>query len=344
VSRSCDYANARIAARRARLLGPAGLRELAIRSELEGQLDVLRRSLWGRALGQERADALRDIPAVERALAAEESTQRAEIETFVERGARETLRAVLLPDAAAGLAILLRGVGGGEQAEEVLARHLEVPDLPMPVARAVAAAPNLEGAATALEAAGSALAPILRGALPAARGEPAQLHLEVAMQRAALAHARAAALRERGDGAALRDAVTLHTDHVNAATLLSVETAAHAQDLHLEGGRLGRAHFARLAALPPAERLAPLASFVNSPGLGRRLGPSDLARPGAAEQRLAAIRERSLHRAARARPLGLAVPVAWLVAIRGELRRIRLVLRGTAFAVPADELLELVEA
>jgi hypothetical protein len=36
--------------------------------------------------------------------------------------------------------------------------------------------------------------------------------------------------------------------------------------------------------------------------------------------------------------------VAWLVAIRGELRRIRLVLRGTAFAVPADELLELVEA
>lgn len=340
----CDYANARISARRAQLLGPAGLREVAMRTGLEDQLEVLRRSLWGRALGNERSDAPRDVAGVERALAREESTQRAEIEQFVRVDAREALRALLLPDAVSALAILLRGVARGEEADQVLSRHGDIPELPRAVARAVASASDLHGAAAALEAGGSPLAPILRGALPAAKTEPAQLHLEVAMQRAALARARAAAMGAGGERAPLGDALVLQVDHVNAATLLSVETAAHAQDLHLEGGRLGRAQFARLAALPPAERVAPLAAFVNPGGVAGRVSASDLVRPAAAEQRLAAIRERSLHTAARARPLGLAVPLAWLVAIRCELRRIRVVLRGTAFAVPADELLELVEA
>ena len=58
MSAHCDYANARISARRALLLGPAGLREVATRPALEAQVEVLRRSLWGRALAQEHADAL----------------------------------------------------------------------------------------------------------------------------------------------------------------------------------------------------------------------------------------------------------------------------------------------
>ena len=344
MSSSCDYANARISARRGQLLGATGLREVASRTDLEGQVEVLRRSLWGRAIGQERAEGPRDLPSVERALTVEEHAQRGEVERFVGRGARETLRAMLVVDAVGALAILLRGVARGEEAEQVLARCVEVPELPLSLARAVASSATREAAAAALEEAGSPLAPILRAALPAATREPPELHLEVAMQRVALARASAAALGRRGEGAVLADALTLHTDHLNAATLLAVESPTHAQDLHLEGGRLDRALFARLAALAPAERVAPLAAFVSPPGVERRLGPGDLARPGAAEQRLAAIRERALRRAARAQPLGLAVPLAWLVALRCELRRIRLVLRGTAFAMPADALLDLVEA
>jgi vacuolar-type H+-ATPase subunit C/Vma6 len=343
MSVSCDYANARISARRSQLLGAVGLREVATRGALDAQVEVLRRSLWGRALERDR-EAPRDLSAVERALAGEETAQRADVEAFVGRRLRDVLRSVLLLDAVGALAILLRGVARGDEVEQVLARHVEAPELSVAVARAVASAPDLAGASAALEAAKSPLAPILREALPAARNEPAQLHLEVAMQRAALARARAAAVRARAEADVLREALSLYADHVNAATLLSVASAAHAQDLHLEGGRLGRAPFARLAALPPAERVAPLAAFVNPPGSRARLGPSDLVRPGAAEQRLAAVRERALHAAARARPLGLAVALSWLVAVRCELRRIRLVLRGTAFAMPADDLLDLVEA
>jgi vacuolar-type H+-ATPase subunit C/Vma6 len=337
---SCDYANARISARRAQLLGANGLREVATRPELPAQVEVLRRSLWGRALGQEHGEAPRDLAAVERALAAEEAAQRSETESFVGSGAREALRAVLLADAVRALAILLRGVARGEEAEQVLARIAPHPELPLALARAVAAAPSLEAAAAVLESAGSPLAPVLRAALPAARSEPSQLHLEVAMQREALGRARGAALH--AEATSLRDALTLESDHVNVATLLCVDGAAHAQDLHLEGGRLGRAHFARLAALPPAERLAPLAAFVSP--RGARIGAEVLLRPGVAEQRLATLRERALHATARRLPLGVVVPLAWLVAVRCELRRVRLVLRGTAFAMPADELLDFVEA
>jgi hypothetical protein len=281
---------------------------------------------------------------VDRALVAEESAQRADLEAFVGGRAREALRSILVLEAVGALAVLLRGVARGEEVEQVMARHVDVPELPAHVARAVAAAPNLEGAAAVLGGAGSPLAAVLREALPAARSEPAQLHLEVAMQRAALARARAAALLAGPDRGVLRDALALHADHVNAATLLSVESAAHAQDLHLEGGRLGRGPFARLAALPPADRAAPLAAFVTPPGVRPRLGSADLARPAAAEQRLAAVRARAMHALARARPLGLAVPLSWLLSVRCELRRVRLVLRGTAFAMPADDLLDLVEA
>ena len=83
MSSSCDYANARISARRGQLLGASGLREVASRTDLEGQVEVLRRSLWGRAIGQERAEGPRDLPSVERALTVEEHAQRGEVERFV---------------------------------------------------------------------------------------------------------------------------------------------------------------------------------------------------------------------------------------------------------------------
>ncbi len=54
--------------------------------------------------------------------------------------------------------------------------------------------------------------------------------------------------------------------------------------------------------------------------------------------------ELTLRREARRRPLSVAVPLSFLQDRRAEMRRIRLVLRGTAFGLPADDFVTLLEA
>jgi V/A-type H+-transporting ATPase subunit C len=55
-----------------------------------------------------------------------------------------------------------------------------------------------------------------------------------------------------------------------------------------------------------------------------------------------ALRE-AMRREARVHPLSLAVPLCFVLERRAEVQRIRLVLRGAEFGLPADELLALVE-
>jgi V/A-type H+-transporting ATPase subunit C len=333
-----DGLNARIGARRSRLLGPAGLRDLLARPTLEGRLELLARTSWGGALPAGVARGDDPLGAVEAAL---RGAVHAEALRMVERaeGARPRalLTAFLELDAPQALKVVLRGVVAGAPPDRIAAMAPPAPSLPPVRVRELAAAPRVEAVAEALSAQGHPLAPALAAAL-AARAEHGLLPLEVALDRAAGVAARAACALGGEDGRILAGHLADLADARNAATLLALAGAPPSADLFVEGGtRLPAAAFGRLAgAEAPALRAALAAVF---PG-----GAAALARPWSAERALERALAARLHRAARARPLSIAVPLAYLAARRAEARRIAVVLRGAALGLPGDEILDLAEA
>jgi len=331
----------RLGARRARLLGAAGLRDLGARGATEARVAALRRGPWAGAVPADGpVPPQAAVEAGLRALLADEAEALlAEVEGSA---ARRVLAAFLSLDEAAAVKALLRGVAAGAPPERILAAAPPGPGLPTPLLRRAAAAADVEGAVAALEAAGHPLAAALRGALPR-RDHDGLLPLEAAVDRAAFERALAAAgARGAGeDGRVLRDHLAGAADAANAALLLSLAGAGprradEVAPLVRPGGRrLAEAEVLRLAGAPAEAVRGALARVF--PALAGAAAPwaDDLAL------------ERSLlvaaRRAARARPLSAALAIAYLLDRRAEARRLALLLRGTALELPAEALLPLLE-
>jgi V/A-type H+-transporting ATPase subunit C len=161
---------------------------------------------------------------------------------------------------------------------------------------------------------------------------------ELAADAAAILRARAACRGRGEDARVMADALADLADARNAATLLVLAGKVPTSPPWIPGGRRWDAarldHLARSGAEPARLALA----------AGLEVPAAALESAAGAERALEAARVRALRREARARPLSLAVPLAYLAARREEVRRIALVLRGVAVGVEADELLDLVEA
>ena len=331
----------RLGARRARLLGAAGLRDLGARGAAEARLGALRQGPWSGAIPA--GGPVPSQAAIEtrlRALLAEEAeTLLGEVEGAA---ARRVLSAFLSLDEAAAVKALLRGVAAGAPPERILAAAPPGPGLPAPLLRRAAAAADVEGVVATLEAGGHPLAAALRQALPR-REHDGLLPLEAAVDRAAAERALAAACaRGAGeDGRVLRDHLADAADAANAALLLALAGAGRRRAEEVAplvrpgGRRLPAADVERLAGAPAEAVRAALARTF--PAVAGAAAPwaDDLAL------------ERSLlmaaRRAARARPLSAAVALAYLLDRRAEARRLALLLRGTALELPAQELLPLLE-
>jgi len=125
----------------------------------------------------------------------------------------------------------------------------------------------------------------------------------------------------------------------NAGTLLALAGAPPARDPFVEGGRR-----LSLAALRSLAAVGDGAAVRAGVAAALRVPEAALARGGHAESALERAALVPLLREARLRPLSIAVPLAWLFARRAEVRRISLLLRGTALGLAADEVLDLAEA
>jgi V/A-type H+/Na+-transporting ATPase subunit C len=330
-----DYANARLGARRGRLLGAAGLRGLLACGSLEARVAFLR----GRALCDGLAADLGADP-LARVEAALRDAWRAEAEGVASDAegarARRLLAAFLGLDEALAVKAVLRGVAQGLPPDRTLAAAVPVPGLGQEALRAAASAVGIEAALDALAEAGCALVPAVRAALPLPDGA-GLLPLEIAADRAALARA-SAACRGGEDGALLRAHVQDRADVRNAETLLALAGAPPAGDLFVPGGRrLGAAEFAALAGAPAAQVRAAIAGAF-------RVREAELAAPWSAQEALDRAIAAPLRRDARRRPLSLAVPLSYLSDRLAEVRRAAIVLRGAALGVDGAELLDLVEA
>lgn len=338
-----DYANARIGAKRARLLGADGFRDLLTRATLEARIEALRHTAAGAALptgaltaaGADPGGALGPVEAALReALRRDEARLLADAEG---RRAQALLAAVLGVEEAAAVKAIVRGVAHGATPERTLAAALPAPGLPAARLREAASATTVEGALGVLGATGSPVAIAAQGAL-ALRARQGLLPLEIAADRAAFARAGAVARGAGEDAALVRAHLEDRVDARNAATLVALAGAPPGADAFVPGGRrLPEAAFRALAGADPPALRAALASRFRGDAAG-------LGSPWSADRALERAVLAPLRRAARARPLSIAVPIAYLLERRAEVRRIALLLRGAALGVPGEELLDLVEA
>lgn len=333
-----DFANARTGARRARLLGSAEVRDLLARPDLGARLEWLgRRGLRPRA----PADVLEGpdpLGAAESALRedvrrdglrllaeAEGSRPRALLAAFLELEAPQVIRAVL------------RGLAAGTPLDGIAAVTLPTPELPVERIRALGACAGAEEVAGRLEAWRNPLGAALRSALPARRAQ-GPLPVEVALDRAAVARVRRACRAAGEDGRVLRGHLRGWIDVRNARTLLVLAGAHAGPDLFVAGGgRIDEGEFLRLGRQPDE---------VMRAAMGAVLLPGSVpvpARPWAAERAMERALVVRLRREARARPLSLAVPLAYLSERRAEARAIAVTLRGAELGLPAEEILEMAE-
>jgi len=305
-----DYANTRVAARRAGLLGDRGLRELLVRGA---------------------------PPEVAGPGPAELALEAAQVLDFLSGTPRRRVAALLRLEDAPTLEAVLRGLLLRLPPERILRGAPPSPGLGPEAIGALAALSGPERAPDELAALASPLAGAAAAAVRASLQEPRLLRLGAALERA-IVEGVEREVRGHGEDAALAgQALALHVDGVNATTLLAVEAPARPDELFVAGGGLDAAAFTRLSELAPGARREELGAWLEA-------DPAVLADPARASELLARRRERWLAREARARPFSIAPPLAYLAARAGEARRLRLVRLGNEHGLPGEALLDVVEA
>jgi len=345
MSVGCDYANARVHAMRSRLLGRAGIAALLAEPGLAGRLEFLKRTDYGAALAHV-GDSPDQLAAAERGLRARLTDDLAQIDRFLagER-ARALFRSILAFEDGWTIKTVLRGVAAGAAPERTFLLLAPTSEFDQPALQELVRQPDAQAVVGLLATWRSPYArPLVNGlAAYAHRRDP--LSLEVPLDRFLFSQAGAAASRDGEDGRMLRTFVETQVDLVNAATLLKLAGHGDADEFFIEGGRwIGPQRFRQYARL---DRPGLRAALAREGGLLNLAGLKTLAAlddPVAADQLLHRALGEAMRRAAARNPLSLAVAVSFVLDRRAEIQRIRLVLRGAEFGLPAADLLELVEA
>jgi hypothetical protein len=245
---------------------------------------------------------------------------------------------------APALEALLRGLVRRDAHGRILATTWPTPGLGPELLAELASLPGPERLPDVLARRGSPLAPAAAAAVAAARAEPRLIRAGVALQRTVVEGARAEVAGRGEDARVTATLLAAHVDHVNTTTLLAAVSLGDAAELFVPGGRLDAAAFVRLASMAPERRRARAAVLAGSAAGARRLDPELLRDPAVSAQLLSHLRERLLHRMARAFPHSVAVPLSALAERAGEARRLRILLLGAEHGLPPDLLLDLVEA
>ncbi|OFW05197.1 MAG: hypothetical protein A3I61_10580 [Acidobacteria bacterium RIFCSPLOWO2_02_FULL_68_18] len=342
----CDYAVARVRAMRGRLLGRAGIAALLAEPGLAARLEFLKRTDYGEAIAAHLGGEPDPLAGVERGLRARLMDDLARIDRFLagER-VRALFRSVLAFEDGWTIKTILRGVAAGEAPERMFLLLLPTPELDRPALEQLVRQREVKAVVDLLATWRSPYAGALAGGLAAYAHRPDLLYLEVALDGDLFSRALAAARRGGEDGRALLAFLETEIDLVNAATLLKLVGHGDAGEFFIAGGRAIGLHryrrYARLDAASLKQMLVGERVLLSVPGLRTLVALDD---PVATDELLHRALGEALRREALRNPVSLAVPLSFVLARRAEIQRIRLVLRGTEFGLPAPELLELVEA
>ncbi len=343
----CDNVNARIGAKRSRLLGAGGLREVLSRPHLAARVELLYQSDYGRAMHAAWAPGRDPLGVADAGMRARLVQETRTIEAVIEgRRQRSLFRAFLLFEDAANLKTVFRGLALSTPLDRVLALTLPTPSLDENGLRALASRPDVPAAVAASRSLAPDFYDALEAALPTRGREGGPLHFDVAIDRAAVAAASRAAKAHAEDAALLAEYLHLRTDLCNAATLIKMDASHAAGEFFLEGGAaLPESEYLRIAAIRPASALRQAVVLWARRHVGKGLsGLVEQGGPLSVDTWVLRAAEDRMRREARARPLSLAVPLSFVLDLRAEVRRIRLALLGSGFGLPAAEMVEMLEA
>lgn len=346
MSVGCDYANARVHAMRSRLLGRAGIAALLAEPGLAGRLEFLKRTDYGEAITAHLGGESDQLAAAERGLRDCLMDDLANIDRFLaEERPRALFRSILAFEDGWAIKTILRGVAVGEAPERVFLLLAPTPELDHAALEELVRQREVKAVVGLLATWRSPYAQALVDGLAAYAHRRDLLHLEVALDRLLFSRALAAARHVGEDGRMLRAFLDTHIDLVNAATLLTLAGHGEADEFFIAGGRVISPHryrqYARLDAAALREALAREGRLL---AVARLRTLAALGDPAAADQLLHRALGEAMRREASRNPLSLAVPLLFVLDRRAEIQRIRLVLRGAEFGLPAAELVELVEA
>jgi V/A-type H+/Na+-transporting ATPase subunit C len=336
----CDYANARVRAMAGRLLGQKGITDLLAQPSLAARLDYLKRTTYGESLAAHLMREPDSLRAAERALGAQLSNDLLQMNRFL-RGepVLPLFRAVLGFEDAWTLKTVLRGIAQGEPPDRIFALVAPTPEFDDPALRELVRQKDVKAVVDILATWRSPYASPLTEAFARYKTHRELFPLEVALDQFVFREALNAARGDGEDGEILLQFLENQIDLANVATLLKRADGGRCDDLFIPGGRSVSLHrFRTLSSLKEKDLREALAAT------GRpQLAAIDGASPFTVDQILQQALRKAIEREARVHPLSLAVPISFLLERRAEVQRIRLVLRGAEFGVPAAELVALVE-
>jgi V/A-type H+-transporting ATPase subunit C len=342
----CDYANARVRAMRSRLLGRAGIEALLAEPGLAARLEFLKRTNYADAVPGPSGTTTDRLAAAERGLRARLMADLAGIDDFLaEERPRALFRACLAFEDGWTLKTILRGVAAGEPPERIFLLLVPTPELDHAALAELVRQREVKAVIDLLATWRSPYARPLLDGLAASARRPDLLALEVALDRVLFSRALDVARRDGEDGEMLRVFLEVQIDLANIATLLKLGGHGGAEEFFVAGGRtISARSYRQYAQLDPAALKAALARkgwLLAAAGLNSSATLDD---PAAVDQLLHRALAEAMRREALLHPLSFAVPLSYVLDRRAEIQRIRLVLRGAEFGIPADELLQLVEA
>jgi V/A-type H+-transporting ATPase subunit C len=340
-----DYANARIRARKGRLLGARGIAELLAKPGLEARLEYLRRTDYGESVA---AQLMRDsdpLRGAERGLSARLADDLSRIDRFL-RGerARALFRAVLAFEDGWNLKTVLRGVTHGERPEQIFMLLAPTPEFGDPALGEMVRQKDIKGVVDLLTTWRSPYASPLAQAFARYRTDRELFRLDAALDQSLFTRALEAARRDGEDGRILLGLIGTQIDLANIGTLLKRADGGRSDDLFIAGGALvSLDRFRRLSQLAERDLRRALIQFGRLRLDPRLAAMDERADPFAVDRILQRSLREAMQREAGVHPLSLAVPLSFVLERRAEVQRIRLVLRGAEFGLPADELVALTE-
>jgi V/A-type H+-transporting ATPase subunit C len=343
---SLDYANARVRAMKARLMGQHGVLELLARPGLLARLDYLKDTDYGEAVAAHLSKEPDPLRAAERGLRTRLLEDLLGIDRFLSgERVRSLFRAVLAFEDGWNLKTILRGVAQGEPPERTFLLLAPTSVLDDPALTELVGQKEVKAVVDHLATWNSPYAVPLTEALAEYLAQRELFPLETALDLFLFARARDAARRDGEDGRILLAFLETQIDLTNAGTLLKLAGAGRGEELFVPGGRvLGRKQFQRLSTLglqELEEALARQGRLHLSPRLATMGEPGD---PFIVDQALHQALGAAMRRAAMVHPLSLAVPLSFVLERQAEIRQVRLVLRGAEFGIPADEILAFMES
>jgi V/A-type H+-transporting ATPase subunit C len=267
------------------------------------------------------------------------------IDRFLERERVQTLfRSVLAFEDGWNLTTILRGVGGGEPPERTFLLLTPTPGFDDAALGELVGQKHVKALVDLLATWGSPFAHPLTDVLESYLAHREPVLLEAALDRHLFAQAVDAARGDGEDGRILLGFLEAQIDLTNAATLFKLSGGARAEEFFLSGGRLiGSKLFRRLSTLGERELRDALAQLGRLHLDPRLAAMGERGDPFTLDAILRQALRDAMRREARAHPLSIAVPLAFVLQRQQEVRQVRLVLRATAFGLPADELLAFTE-